>query len=271
MRTKKAKFTPVGVIGKVLSLLELLDRAPGGLQLKDVAERTGINKSTAYRFLSHLEGEGYLFRDIAGNYMVGPKLTRMGQGASSQATLSKICRPVLENLRKITCETINLAVLDGSDILYIDVLETFHTFRLVSEVGMRRPFYSTALGKAILANMEDTAGREELCSSIHFERTTPHTITSVAKLKKQFAMIQKQGFSLDDEEAVIGVRCLGAAFLGADGQVAGGISISGPVVRITNDRLTAFSKEICKAAREISWNLGNRASPLNIKHKKSSK
>jgi IclR family acetate operon transcriptional repressor len=93
----------------------------------------------------------------------------------------------------------------------------------------------------------------------------------VAKLKKQFAMIQKQGFSLDDEEAVIGVRCLGAAFLGADGQVAGGISISGPVVRITNDRLTAFSKEICKAAREISWNLGNRASPLNIKHKKSSK
>jgi len=271
MRSKEMKFTPVGVIAKVLNVLELLDRAPGGLQLKDVAERTGINKSTAYRFLSHLEGEGYLFRDIAGNYMVGPKLTRMGQGASSQATLSKICRPVLENLRKITCETINLAVLDGSDILYIDVLETFHTFRLVSEVGMRRPFYSTALGKAILANMEDTAGREELCSSIHFERTTPHTITSVAKLKKQFAMIQKQGFSLDDEEAVIGVRCLGAAFLGADGQVAGGISISGPVVRITNDRLTAFSKEICKAAREISWNLGNRASPLNIKHKKSSK
>lgn len=271
MRSKKAKFTPVGVIGKVLNILELLDRAPGGRQLKDIAEQTHINKSTAYRFLSHLEGEGYLFRDTAGNYMVGPKLTRMGSGASAQATLSKICHPILDNLRKVTGETINLAVLDGIDILYIDVLETFHTFRLVSEVGMRRPFYTTSLGKAILANMEDSLAREELCASIHFERMTPHTITSTAKLKKQFAIIQQQGFSLDDEEAVTGVRCLGAAIFGADGEVAGGISISGPVVRITNDRVAAFSKEICKAAREISWSLSNHTALLNAKGKVNAK
>jgi DNA-binding IclR family transcriptional regulator len=267
----KAKFTPVGVIGKVLNILELLDRAPGGLQLKDIAGKTDINKSTAYRFLSHLEGEGYLFRDTAGNYMVGPKLTRMGSGASAQATLAKVCRPILENLRKVTGETINLAILDGTDILYIDVLETFHTFRLASEVGMRRPFYSTALGKAILAGMGDSVAREELCASIHFERTTPHTITSVAKLKKQFTTIQQQGFSLEEEEAVAGVCCLGAAIFGADGEVAGGISISGPVVRITKDRLTAFSKEICKAAREISWSLSHHESLPNANPKGRSK
>jgi len=250
----KTSFTPVGVIGKVFNLIELLDRTPNGLQLRALAEQTGINKSTACRFLSHLAGEGYLFRDSSGNYMVGPRLTRLGTGSSSQATLSKISRPVLENLRKSTGETINLAILDGLDILYIDVLETFHTFRLVSEVGRRRPFYATSLGKAMVAHLSEDE-QEELYAHVEFVTATPRTVTTVAKLKKQLKFIVKQGFSLDDEEAVAGVRCLGAAILGADDKVVAGISISGPVVRITSARLPVFTKEICRAAREISWSL----------------
>lgn len=255
----KSNFTPVGVIGKVFNLIELLDRTPNGLPLKTLAEQTGINKSTAYRFLSHLEGEGYLFRDSSGSYMVGPRLTRLGTGSSSQATLSKISRPVLENLRKSTGETINLAILDRSDILYIDVLETFHTFRLVSEVGMRRPFYATSLGKAIAAHLSQ-GEQEELYANVEFVSTTSRTVNSVLKLRKQLKLIVKQGFSLDDEEAVAGVRCLGAAIFGGEDKVVAGISISGPVVRITPAKLPTFTKEICRAAREISWNIKQQLS-----------
>ncbi len=79
--------------------------------------------------------------------MVGAKLSRLGSGASFQSTLSKLARPVMENLRKMSGETINLAVLDGTDVLYIDVLETVHTFRLVTQIGSHLPFYSTSLGK----------------------------------------------------------------------------------------------------------------------------
>jgi len=257
MRSRKIKSAPVGVIGKLLAVLELLDQSPGGLQLREISERTGINKSTAHRLVSHLEAEDYLFRDALGTYMVGPKLTRLGSGGSFQATLAKLCRPVLENLRKITGETINLGVLDGADVLYIDVLETHHTFRLVSGVGTRRPFYCTSLGKAILANVEDEQKKENLFSSIHFEASTPRTINGISRLKKQLTVIRKVGYSLDDEEAVAGIRCLGAAIRDREGEVVGAISVSGPVVRLTTDKLPLFSQELCKAAREISWMLGS--------------
>ena len=169
MPTKKRKSAPVGVIGKVLRILELLDQTPAGLQLKDIAAKTGINKSTVHRFVSHLETEAYLYRaDATGTYMLGPKLVRLGSGVSFQATLANICHPTLERLREVTDETVNLAVLDGVSILYLDVLESFHTFRLASQVGMRRPLHCTSLGKAILANMDDARKQEQILSSIPF-------------------------------------------------------------------------------------------------------
>lgn len=255
---KTMKSAPVGVIDKVLVLLELLDQSPSGLKLKEIAEQSRINKSTAHRFLSHLESKKYLFRDAAGAYMIGPRLTKLGTGMNSHATLAKICRAPLEKLRAVTGETVNLAVLDGAEVLYVDVLETDHTFRLVSSVGARRPFYCTSLGKAILAAIQDDTQREELFSTIRFEPVTPRTITNLARLKKQLALIRKRGFALEDEEAVEGVRCLGAAIVDPEGEVLGAISVSGPVVRVTTAKLPLFSQEICRAAREITWLLGNK-------------
>jgi IclR family acetate operon transcriptional repressor len=259
MSKKKMKSPMVGVIRKVLSILELLDSAPSGLQLNQIAEGTGINKSTAHRFLCHLGSEGYLFRDGFGNYMVGAKLSRLGSGASFQSTLSKLARPVMENLRKITGETINLAVLDGTDVLYIDVLETVHTFRLVTRIGSHLPFYSTSLGKAMVAAIADSTRLEELLNGVEFEPTTPRSINNIGRLKKQLAIVRRQGYALDDEEAVAGIRCIGAAILEANGEVVAALSISGPVVRFTSDRVPLFSRELRKAVREVSWLLGNRS------------
>lgn len=255
----KSKSAPVGVITKVLAILELLDHSPEGLQLRDLAEKTGLNKSTVHRFASHLEAEAYLFRDHTGTYTLGPKLTRLGSGMSFQATLCNICRPALERLWKKTEETINLAVLDGSDVLYIDVLETAHTFRLVSKVGMRRPFHCTSLGKAIVAHIDDEQMREALFANIRFDdATTPKSITSVGRLKRDLLGIRERGFALDEGEAVTGIRCMGAAILGADGKAVAALSISGPMVRVTKDRLPVFAAELGKAVREISARLGYR-------------
>jgi DNA-binding IclR family transcriptional regulator len=258
MRTRKSKSAPVGVIGKVLRVLELLDQSPAGLQLKEVAAKTGINKSTVHRFLTHLEAEAYLFRDAEGTYMLGPKLVRLGSGVNFQATLCNISRPILEKLRKTTDETVNLAMLDGFSVLYLDVLESFHTFRLVSQIGMRRTLYCTSLGKAILANMDDERRKEEIFASIQFDAHTARTLTSIARLKKDLIQTREQGFSLDDEEAVVGARCIGAAIYGSDGKVVGAISVSGPISRVSKERLPFFSSEISKAAHEISWRLGYR-------------
>lgn len=255
MRTRKSRSAPVGVIGKVLQVLELLDRSPDGLQLREISVATGINKSTVHRFLSHLEAEGYLFRDAAGTYMLGPKLARMGSGVRFQTTLCKICRPTLENLRSATDETVNLAVLDGFEIVYLDVLESQNHFRLVFPVGARHSVHCTALGKAILANLQDVQRQEQILSATRFVSYTPRTITSAVRLRKDLIEIRKRGFSLDDEETMIGARCVGAAIFDAAGKVVGGISTAGPISR-AKDRLPLICAEVRKAAAEISSRLG---------------
>jgi DNA-binding IclR family transcriptional regulator len=253
--SRKTAITPVGVVGKVLRILDLLDRSPAGLQLKDIARLTTLNKSTAHRFLRHLEGEGYLFRDDAGAYTVGPRLVRFGSGVSYQAMLSRISRPVLEQVWSTTGETVNLATLAGQEILYVDVMESLHTFRLVSQVGSRRPLSCTALGKAMLAAMS-TEQRELLLPTLRFESVTARSITSIARLRKDLAQTAQLGYALDDEEAVSGARCIGAAILDANGKVVGGISISGPTARINKTNLVSLAKTVKLAALEISARLG---------------
>jgi DNA-binding IclR family transcriptional regulator len=254
--SRKTTVTPVGVVGKVLRILELLDRTPAGLQLKDIARLTSLNKSTAHRFLRHLEGEGYLFRDDSGSYMVGPRLVRFGTGLTYQAMLSRISRPVLEELWNATGETVNLATLVGQEVLYVDVMESLHTFRLVSQIGSRRPLSCTALGKAMLAAMP-VEQRELLFPTLQFESATPRSITSVARLRKDLAQIEQLGYALDDEEAVTGARCIGAAILDANGKVAGGISISGPTARINKTNLASIARTVKMAALDISTRLGH--------------
>src|ERR1035437_6931850 len=211
MRTPKSKSAPVGVIGKVLRILELLNHSPNGLQLREIAMKTEINKSTAHRFLSHLEAEGYLFRDDAGTYMLGARLARLGTGVGFQGMLCRICRPILESLRSVTDETVNLAVLDGDQIVYLDVLESQNAFRLASPVGMRRPALCTSLGKAMIANLEDSRQIEEILSSIQAAPSTTRKVNSKSKLRKDLRQACEDGFSLDDEESVTGARCVGGA------------------------------------------------------------
>jgi DNA-binding IclR family transcriptional regulator len=248
----KKKLKPVGVITKVLRILELLYEFPEGLQLKHVANRTGINKSTALRFLNHLEHEGYLLRDSDGAYVLGLRVMRLGGSKSFEKVLCKMSRPILENLRTITSETVNLAVLEGRNVLLVDVLESPHRFSVLSEIGETGEVYCTALGKAIVAFMEDGPRKDEIFASTHFVAKTPHTIMSIARLKQDLAQTRKQGFAHDDEEAFVGARCIGAPIFSPDGSVIGALSVSGPISRIPKQRMLYYAKLVCQAARNIT-------------------
>jgi len=254
-RSRKLKSAPVGVVGKVLLILELLDQSSEGLPLKDVATRTGMNKSTAHRLLTHLETSAYLFRDGRGCYRIGPRLIQIGQGATYQSTLRSLSRPVLEHLWKATGETVNLATLDGQEVLYVDVLESLHTFRLVSQVGTRRPLHCTALGKAILSHVSPSDLPEYL-AHIRFERTTPRTISSLTQLKRDLTESYARGYALDDEEAVTGARCISAAIFDATGRAMAALSVSGPIVRVDRAEVVRYSRLVRSAAQEISHKLG---------------
>jgi DNA-binding IclR family transcriptional regulator len=255
IRPRESKSAPVGVVTKVLHILETLHDAPAGLQLKDVAQQTGINKSTAYRFLAHLEHEGYVFRDGTGAYAIGVRLARLASGASYQTTLRKLSRPILQQLWRATGETVNLAVLDGREVLYLDVMESSHTFRLVSQVGLRRPVYCTALGKVMLSYIPEEE-QPYFFEGMSFERFTPHTIRGASQLRKEFASIRQRGYSIDNEEAYLGSRCIGTPIFDASGKIAAAVSVSGPTTRVTKERVPAFASAAKSAATAISRSLG---------------
>ncbi|HEU5232739.1 MAG TPA: IclR family transcriptional regulator [Terriglobales bacterium] len=255
IRARESKSAPVGVVTKVLHILETLHAAPSGLQLKDVAQLTGINKSTAYRFLAHLEHEGYVFRDSSGAYAIGVRLARLASGASYQTTLRKLSRPILQQLWRVTGETVNIAVLDGREVLYLDVMESSHTFRLVSQVGMRRPVYCTALGKAMLSFIPEEE-QQYFFEGMSFERFTPHTIRGAVQLRKEFALIRQRGYSIDNEEAYLGSRCIAAPIFEASGKIAAALSVSGPTTRVTRERVPVVAAAAKSAATAISRTLG---------------
>jgi DNA-binding IclR family transcriptional regulator len=245
----------VGVISKVLRILEALQGSSAGLGLKAICDRTGIHKSTAHRFLKHLERERYLIRTEAGAYLIGPRLSQLSARGNQEATLQAVARPILWELWKATQETVNLAVLDQGTVLYVDVIESPHEFRLSSRVGTRRSVHVTALGKALAAFLPGET-RENILNSIAFQPATPRTIGNLVQFRQELEKIRRQGYAVDDEEAVQGARCVSAPILDSDGKPIAAVSVSGPVTRVSPNQVNALAGAVTSAARAISAAMG---------------
>lgn len=254
-KRRKPKPVVVGVLTKALRIFELLQGVPSGVSLKEISERTGIHTSTAYRLLAHLEREGYLLRDGAGNYYFGMKLLLLGGSVNRHAALRETAGSILRELSKSTGETVNLAVLDNNAVLYLDVVESHHVFRLVSSIGMRRPLYSTALGKALTAFLP-AEELERVLASLDFESWTPQTITSLAEFRRELHIVRQQAFAVDDEEAVLGARCIGAPILDFKQAAVAAVSVAGPATRVTQEKIPIFAAAVTDACRVISARMG---------------
>lgn len=252
---KKSASGSVGVISKVLLILEALQNSSVGLGLKAICDATGINKSTAHRFLKHLEREGYLVCTDAGSYLIGPRLAQMSACASRSATLQAVARPILAELWRSTQETVNLGVLDHGTLLYVDVMESSHEFRLVSRIGTRRSLHVAALGKVLTAFLP-ASEYERVLSSVVFQRVTPKTIPNMAQLRTELDKVRRQGYAVDNEEALLGCRCISAPILNSDRVAIGALSVAGPVARVSPDRVAALAREVKAAANAVSTAMG---------------
>ncbi len=245
----------VGVISKVLLILEALQSSPAGLCLKGVCDATKINKSTAHRFLKHLEREEYLLRTPAGAYLIGPRLAQMSACARKGASLQAAARPTLSDLWRSTHETVNLAVLDHGSVFYVDVMESPHEFRLVSRIGTRRPLHVTGLGKALTAFLPPCE-YENTLTGITFQRLTPKSISNTSQLRAELEKVRRQGYAVDNEEALLGCRCVSAPILNSDNVAIGALSVAGPITRMSQARVPALGKEVKTAAKAVSMAMG---------------
>src|SRR5258705_2604372 len=245
----------VGVISKVFRILEALQGSSAGLGLKAICDRTGIHKSTAHRFLKHLERERYLLRTEAGAYLIGPRLSQLSARVNQESTLQAVARPILWELWKSTQETVNLAVLDQRTVLYVDVIESPHEFRLSSRIGTRRSVHVTALGKALVAFLPRET-QETILDSIAFQAATPRTIGNLVQFRQELEEVRRQGYAVDDEEAVQGARCVSAPILSSNGEPIAALSVSGPVTRVSPNLVNALAGAVTSAAGAISAAMG---------------
>jgi DNA-binding IclR family transcriptional regulator len=255
---KQRKRRRIGVLTKTLRILELVGEESDRLTMTKISQQTGYDKSTVYRLLNHLEDEEYLCRGVSGAYGIGEKLRRFGQKAHTDGRLREIVRPFLWGIWKATSEAVHLAALEGTEVVYLDALESPLDLRLVSTVGVRSEYYRTALGKAMAA-FQPEAAREALIAATRFKAYTIYTITTPERLREELNAVRERGFAVDQEEGHLGVRCVGTPIFGNDGAVVGAMSISGPISRITPERVPPLGQALQDAAREISTILRGRS------------
>jgi DNA-binding IclR family transcriptional regulator len=248
--------TSVGVLTKTFQILSCFRSRPDGLTLADISNITAINKSTAHRILFHLETEGFVQREN-GRYHIGQSLFQLGILAPQPQTLLKAAQPFMADLAHEIGETINLAILDGVEILILHSLESSHEFRMAAKVGSRRPFYVTALGKALAAFLPHDK-QESLLQSLTtpFELPTPNSIQDFVTLREELRGVKHRGYAVDNEEAVRGVRAVGAPVFEGSGKVFAAISVSGPASRISLDRIQAIASQVVRASDSVTTTLG---------------
>ncbi len=257
MKKGPRKAHSVGTLEKTLRILELVSESPKGLRLKEISEKTGFNKSTVYRFLVHLEREGYLIRNGSQAYVLGIKFIEMATRGNWVEGLRSVSWPFLLELQRAVPETVNLGVLDLDYVLYIEVLESPHAFRLVSTPGMKRPLHCTGLGKALLAFLPQP-DQERLLAAFDFSRQTPRTITSPVRFRKELAQIRERGYAIDDEEAVVGSRCVAAPILDSKQRAIAAVSVAGPTSRISRASVPSLTRSVMGTAAAVSAAIGTR-------------
>jgi DNA-binding IclR family transcriptional regulator len=192
-----------------------------------------------------------------GGYRLSFRMLRMGLKVLDRLDFRQVAQPLLRELNQKTLETVHLAILQGSHALSIDKIGSPQLVALDAKLGSIIPLYCTGVGKALLAFQSDEM-RGEILHSFGLERHTPHTITTQSQLRKELARVKEQRYSVDNQEAVLGLRCVAAPILDHQGNVVAAFSVAGPASRVTLERVPELAKLVCETAREISFRLGYR-------------
>lgn len=243
-------------VERTLKILELLSDYNEGLRVADISEETGLNKSTVHRMLSTLSICNYVFQDPeTRRYRLTFKLFELGNKKLKDVNLVTVSKQYTKSLMEITNEVVHLTIRDGNEVVYIDKVEASNTIRMASSIGKRGQMYCTSVGKCILAHLPENEIKM-IWDSSPIEELTKNTVISYEKLENELKKIRVQGYSIDNEENELGVRCIGAPIFNSEGQVEAAISVSGPTTRVTIAKVEKIAQQVKNHAYFISKELG---------------
>ena len=241
---------------RALSLLNALSEADEGIALTELAQQVGLTTSTAHRLLTTLQQERYVhFHGERRVWSVGVQAFIAGKAFLKTRDVVASARLQMRALMEESGETVNMAVEDQYEAVYLSQVECRQMMRVFARPGGRVPLHCSSVGKALLMAMPDS----ELARVLHqrgLPRLTSKTISTPAALRRDLQQAREQGYAIDDEEHAVGLRCIAAPIFNENAEALAAISLSGPMARISDARIPLLGDLVRRKADAISAQLG---------------
>jgi len=254
-RSVTIENTPSKALDKGLAALRKIAESDG-VSLNDLSVDLSMPMATLHRLLLTLESHGFVRQSKSdATWSIGIEAFRVGSAFPRAAKLLSVARPVLKELSIRTGETANLGIMDQAEVIFLAQHETHHAIRAFFRPGSRGSWHASGIGKAIAAYIAIT-DQKDLFEKAPFEQFTHNTLVQEKELLDEFNQIRAVGYALDREERFLGMRCIGAPIFNSANQVVAGISISGPVARMSDQSIASLGEDTARYGQEISRLLG---------------
>jgi IclR family acetate operon transcriptional repressor len=244
----------VPILGHAIRTLELFDDAETQLSLQQVTALAGISRSSAFRILFTLTELGYIRRHPdTRRYHLGRRVAEIATRLRAPQNVLQVVRPYMRTLQNQFAETVNLAALQGSEVYYVDIVESAQTFRMAAQIGSTAPLHASAVGKTLAAFLpEDSLKR--LLAGRRLRRFTPSTITTRSAFIAALVKIRQQGYAIDNEEVERDAYCIAVPIFGREGHASHAMSLSGPATRM-RAQARPIIRELLRSSAIISRDL----------------
>jgi len=256
----------IRAVERALDVLECFSTQTPELNMTQISERVGMHKSTVHRLLATLEKRRFVERDFAtGLYRPGIRFLQLAYLTQENNDIRRLALPFMQRLCAQYLENVNLAELDGTDVVYIEITEGSQRIKLAASIGLRLPVYCTASGKAIIAFLP-TEEIEKILA-VEIVAHTKCTLTSRDEILKNLQQVRKVGFAMDLGELEEGINAVAAPILDKDGRPVASVSVAGPAYRLTTEKMMEIGPVVRKTAEDISREI-QRAPGINGNSKK---
>jgi IclR family acetate operon transcriptional repressor len=245
----------LSTVDHALSVIEYLsEREEAGIS--EISRDIGLAPSTTHRLITSLATREYLVQNPrTRKYHLGIKIFQLGSAVANRFGIRQAALVNMEKLSFESGETVNLGILDKTNVIYLEKILNDDPIRIELQVGRAVPAHCTGLGKVMLA-FQPSEKREALLSEISFEKRTKNTITSRDFLRTELERIRKQGYAVDNGELIEGIRCIAVPVFSQNQTVVAAISIAGPTFRLDSKRVKELVHLVKKAADDTSKYIG---------------
>ncbi|MBP7278591.1 MAG: IclR family transcriptional regulator [Sedimentibacter sp.] len=248
-------ITRVQSIDRAVAILDCFSEEKKELKLSEISERLGLNKSTVHGIISTLKYHGFISQDEeTQKYKLGIRFVQFGDLVINSMNIRNAAVPVIDAVCEKIEETVHVAMLDGLDVVWIEKRECTKSIKTSTKIGARLPAYTTADGKIIICYQNKDKIKNYLPKRI--PQYTNNTITNKSEFIKKLEEMKKNGYAIDNEEYVEGLKCVAAPIFDHDGKVRFSLSTTGPAFRMNEERIKELIVIIKEAANEISQRIG---------------